>query len=415
MKILSLNSKDTGGGAAIASYRLHRQFLKLGHDARMLVQSQASGDRTVVSSRSKFGRGLGAVKPTLDLIPLRFYPNREKIPYSLQCLPSQVDTTVREIDPDIVHLHWVNGGFVSVEAVARFNRPIVWTLHDMWGFTGGCHYSQGCDRYTKSCGSCPVLHSDRQYDLSRWLWRRKAKSWVKANLTIATPSKWLADLARTSSLFKDLRVEVVHNGLNTQVYRPLEQPQAREWLGLPKDKKIVLFGAVSATSDRRKGFHLLLPTLQQLKQQLDSESVELVVFGSSQPESAADFGFKVRYLGKLYDEISLALLYAAADVFIAPSVEDNLPNTVVEALACGTPCAAFKIGGMSEMIEHQQNGYLATPYQTEDLARGIAWLLADSDRWQKLSAAAVDRVKQKFTVEQQAQNYLQIYQEVLKK
>lgn len=414
MKILSLNSKDTGGGAAIAAYRLHRQFLELGHDSQMLVQSQTSGDRTVISSQSKLGRGLGAIRPTLDTIPLRLYPNRDRVPYSLQCLPSRVDTTVKAIEPDIVHLHWVNGGFVSVEAVARFNCPIVWTLHDMWGFTGGCHYSQGCDRYTKSCGSCPILHSDREYDLSRWLWRRKAKSWAETNLTIATPSKWLADLARTSSLFQDLRVEVVHNGLDTQVYRPIDRQQARDWLGLPQDKKIVLFGAVSATSDKRKGFHLLIPTLQQLKQQLDPESVELLVFGSSQPASIPDFGFKARYLGKLYDDISLALLYSAADVFVAPSVEDNLPNTVVEALACGTPCAAFKIGGMSDMVEHEQNGYLATPYQTEDLARGIAWLLADSDRWQKLSTAAVKQAKQKFTVEKQAANYLQIYQEILK-
>ena len=412
MKVLHISKSEANGGAARAAYRLHRAIIDLGVDSQMLVLDKLSDDRTVISSSNKLGKGWGKIRPTLDLLPLQLYRNRERVPYSPHWLPSKICQQVESINPDLINLHWV-GGYFPVEAIAKFNRPIVWTLHDMWAFTGGCHYSQGCDRYTKSCGNCPILHSDREFDLSRWLWQRKAKSWAKANLTIATPSRWLADLARTSSLLQNLRVEVVHNGIDTDVYRPLGQQQARDWLGLPQDKKIVLFGAVSATSDRRKGFHLLVPTLQQLEQQ-EEKPIELVVFGSSLPEPTPDFGLPVRYVGRLYDDVSLALLYCAADVFVAPSVEDNLPNTVVEALACGTPCAAFKIGGMSDLIEHQQNGYLASPYQTEDLARGITWLLADRDRWQELSAAAVQTVQQKFTVEQQATNYLQIYQELLR-
>jgi glycosyltransferase involved in cell wall biosynthesis len=313
----------------------------------------------------------------------------------------------------VINLHWINAGYLQVETIAKFNKPLVWTLHDMWAFTGGCHYSQDCDRYTASCGACPQLHSSKDWDLSRWVWQRKAKAWRNLNLTIVTPSSWLAKCARSSSLFQEQRVEVIPYGLDTEKYKPLNRQVARELLNLPQDKQLVLFGALSATGDQRKGFHLLQPALQDLSKSGWQDRLELVIFGSSEPANPPELGFKAHYLGTLNDDISLALVYSAADVFVAPSVQDNLANTVLEAIACGTPCVAFNIGGMPDMIEHQKNGYLAQAYKTEDLAQGIAWVLENNERHGKLGARAREKAQQEFTLEIQARRYLSLFTEIL--
>ncbi|BAU63440.1 glycosyl transferase, group 1 [Stanieria sp. NIES-3757] len=413
MKVTHVNRSDTGGGAAIAAYRLHKKMLELGIDSQMVVDDKNSDDYTVIGSSNLFGKGWGKIQSTLNNLPLRFYQHRDRVHFSLQWLPSNINARLDAIAPDLIHLHWIGGGYFPVEKIAQFNRPLVWTLHDMWAFTGGCHYSQQCDRYKQSCGQCPILKSNQNWDFSRWLWRRKAKAWQDIDLTIVTPSKWLAQCASASSLFKGLRIEVIPNGLNSKKYKPIDKQLAKSLLDLPQDKQIILFGAINATGDPRKGFHLLMPALQKLKSYSTSDHIELVVFGASQPRNPPDFGFKVNYQGKLNDDVSIALLYAAADIFVAPSVQDNLPNTVMEALACGTPCAAFKIGGMPDLIDHQQNGYLATAYEPEDLARGIAWILENPERWQHLSIGARAKVEREYTIERQAQTYLKLYEDIL--
>lgn len=414
MNILILSTNDIQGGAARATYRLHQGLHHIGIASQMLVQTKLSDDRTVISPPTKLQKGWAKIRPTLDAIPLQFYRQRDRTPYSVQWLPDRIPSKIAEIDPDIVHLHWINAGYLNIETIAKFQKPIVWTLHDMWPFTGGCHYNQGCDRYTKSCGACPKLDSHRNWDLSRWVWQRKAKAWQNLNLTIVTPSKWLAKCATASSLLQNFPITAIPNSIDTNVYKPIAKSLARELLHLPKDKQLVLFGAMNATSDPRKGFNLLMPALQKLSYSQGQDQVELVVFGSSQPSDAPDFAFKVHYLGRLYDDISLALLYAAADVLVAPSVQDNLPNTVMEALACGTPCVAFEIGGMPDMIEHKKNGYLARPFEIEDLAKGIAWVLKDSQQYNKLRDRARQKAEQEFTSELQAHRYLELFQELSK-
>jgi glycosyltransferase involved in cell wall biosynthesis len=227
----------------------------------------------------------------------------------------------------------------------------------MWAFTGGCHYNQECDRYINCCGACPQLHSNKNWDISRWVWQRKAKAWQNLNLTIVTPSQWLAKCAISSSILQNQKIKVIPYGLETQTYKPIERHLARKILNLPNNKQLILFGAMNATSDLRKGFHLLQLALKSLRQAVCAEQFELVVFGASRPANEVDLSFKTHYLGRLSDDISLSLIYSSADVFVAPSIQDNLPNTVMESLACGTPCVAFNIGGMPEMIEHQKNGY----------------------------------------------------------
>jgi glycosyltransferase involved in cell wall biosynthesis len=233
------------------------------------------------------------------------------------------------------------------------------------------------------------------------------------DLTIVTPSQWLGDSAKASSLFGDRRVEVIPYGLDTEIYRPIEQKTARELLKLPQDKQLVLFLSLNATSDQRKGFHLLQPALQQLSQSGRQDQLELMVVGASVPENPPELGFKAHYLGVLGDDLTLALAYSAADVFVAPSLQDNLPNTVLEAIACGTPCVAFDIGGMPDMIDHQQNGYLAKPFVIEDLTEGIRWVLADSTRLKTLGQNARAKAEQEFALKIQARRYQKLYQEIL--
>ncbi|MDF5711735.1 MAG: glycosyltransferase family 4 protein [Nostoc sp. S4] len=414
MKVVLLNSSDSNGGASRAAYRLHQGLIGIGINSQMLVQIQESNDSTVISPQNKIGKELNKLRPRFSRLPLKLYPNRKTSEYSSSWLPDRIAAKVKKLAPDVINLHFICESYLQIQTIASLKKPLIWTLHDMWAFTGGCHYNQNCDRYINSCGTCPQLGSDRNLDLSRWQWQSKAKYWKNLDFTIITPSKWLAKEAQASSLFKSTRIEVIPYGLDINKYKPINRQTAREQLNLPQDKHLVLFGAVNGTSNHRKGFHLLLPALQSLSKSGWSDRLELVIFGCSQPLNPPEFGFKSGYLGKFNDDASLALLYAAVDVFIAPSIQDNLPNTVMEALACGTPCVAFNIGGMPDMIEHQRNGYLAQPFEIEDLAQGIAWVLEDKQRRQKLCDRAREKVEQEFTLELQAHRYASVYTSVLK-
>lgn len=356
MKILHISTKDFEGGAARAANRLHQGLKEINIDSQMLVQTKVSDDRTIIDPQTFVEKSLAKFGGIVDTIPPKFYLRHSQVSFSTQWLPDAIYPRIARHNPDLINLHWIHNSYLRIETLAKLKLSIVWTLHDMWAFTGGCHYDRDCGRYVESCGACPQLKSDRNWDLSRWIWQRKSQAWKNINLTIVTPSKWLAECARSSSLFKNLPVEVIPNGLDLQRYKPIDRQIVRSLLNLPQNKQLILFGAIKATSDLRKGFHLLEAALQSLCQSGWQDKIELVVVGASQPDRQANLGFKTHYLGKLNDDISLAQVYAAADVFVAPSLQDNLPNTVVEAIACGTPSVAFKIGGMPEIIEHQQNG-----------------------------------------------------------
>ena len=417
MNPLLLCRSDVEFGADRAAYRLHRGLQEIGVASTMLVQNKLSSDRSVISPEGNIKKKLLNFRETFDAWPVKFYGQRQESMFWPGWFPDRIESQVAQIEPDIINVHWICRGYMQVETLAKLNKPIVWTFHDMWGFTGGCNYTDNCDRYKSGCGNCPLLNSKRDQDLSRWIWQRKAKSWKNINLAVVTPSQWLAEETRASALFKDVlsnvRVEVIPNGIDTEKYQPFDRAIARKILKLPEDKQLVLFGAVSATSDRRKGFHLLQPALQSLSKSGWQDKIELVVFGSSRPSNEPELGFRCHYLGKFSDDIALALVYAAADIFVAPSLQDNLPNTVMEAISCGTPCAAFKIGGMPDLIDHQENGYLAEAYNIEELARGIAWVLENRDRHQKLCHQAREKVQTEFTREIQARRYLSLFTDMM--
>lgn len=415
MKILHITTEDIRPGASRAAFRLNQGLNKINIRSNLLVQNKQSSSNLVYPIvEGGAGRVIGESRKLLDKTFLVKYKNREKVPFSTQKIPNvNLIRKINDIDPDLVVLHWVCDGFLQIESLARIHKPIVWVLRDMWPFTGGCHYDQGCEKYMETCGACPQLSSKSDRDLSYSVLHRKLRSWKYIDFNIIALSTWIGKCAAASSLFKNSNIEIIPNGVDIGLYRPIDKPLARKILKLPIEKKLILFGAVGATSDKRKGFHLLQAALKDLSQSRFNESFELVVFGATKSSDIEECGFMVHYLGHLSDDISLALAYSAADIFIAPSIQENLANTVLESTACGTPCIAFKIGGMPDLIEHEQNGYLARPFDVTDLAKGIIWTTEQNDRYQKLSKRARKKVEQEFTIETQAERHLVFYKNIL--
>jgi glycosyltransferase involved in cell wall biosynthesis len=414
MKPLLVNSNDLRGGAARAAYRLHVGLRSIGVDSSMLVQVKDGEDASVVGPLTAFGRLAGRVRQALDLLPVYAYPaGRTRRTFYPGWLPDRSCVRVQEIAPDLVHLHWITGGFVNVKTLRKYRLPLVWTLHDMWPFTGGCHYDDGCGRYLSGCGSCPILGSNSSRDLSSRGFTRKVRAYRDLPLTIVTPSRWLGERARRSPLLAGFPVSVIPNAIDTDCFRPIAKGAARDLLGLPEDRKLILFGAAHGADEPRKGFSHLQTALRLLVERAGASPYTAVIFGASTPERPPDLGMSSTYAGSLDDDVSLAALYAAADVFVAPSTQENLSNTVMEALACGTPCVAFDIGGMPDMIEHRRNGYLARSFDAADLAEGMRWILEDDQRRQAFSSRARQKVLEEFAMPVVARRYLELYRRVL--
>lgn len=413
LRVLHLNTYDVSGGAARAAYRLHKGLRSAGVDSVMAVQTKASDDPSVIAATGTGAVVLSRLRAALDALPLRLYTGRERSPFSLAWMPDRVSRVVQSLTPDIVHLHWVAGGFLGIGSLRKLVRPIVWTLHDAWAFTGGCHIAGDCDGYLGRCGRCPQLRSRLSWDLARMSWERKARSWRDLRVAVAAPSRWLAERAGRSSLLQGRRVELVHNGLDLARYRPIDKAVARQLLGLQPDGLIALYAAVGGTVPSWKGFDLLADAARVLAASPLGASLQLLVLGETGEGEQTTGGLSTRRMGYLRDDVTLALAYSAADVFVAPSRQDNLPNTVMEALACGTPCVAFRIGGMPDLIDPGENGYLAEPFSPEDLAAGIKWVLEDKERWQALSRAARAKAVSKFDIEVVARQYMELYESVI--
>lgn len=411
MKVIQLNHSDINGGAARAAYRIHHSLRGVGVDSQMWVDAASSGDWTVQGPPTKVKKALAKVRPILGgLVFKPFFKTGNPVIHSPALLPSGRVRALNDSDVDVLHLHWVQGDMLSVADIGQLRKPVVWTLHDMWVFCGAEHYTEDYrwrDGYVK--GSRPAYESG--FDLNRWTWQRKRKHWQRP-MHIVTPSRWMAQCVRESALMRDWPVTVVPNCLDTNKWKPLDKGLARDLLGLPKGVPLLLFGAMGGGNDPRKGFDLLLKALQHLRGEL--KALELVVFGQLAPKEPPDLGFPIHYTGHLHDDLSLRALYSAADVMLIPSRQDNLPNTGVESLACGTPVVAFDVCGLPDIVQHQHTGYLARPFDTEDLAHGIRWVLADCDRYNTLSQQARAFAVKHFSNAVVAEQYRAVYDAAIK-
>lgn len=413
MRVLHLSTFDIRGGAARGAYWLHRALTERGVDSHMLVGRKYGSDPAVAEPGQPFHRLVSAVCGRLDSLPLRGYRKTEESYWTIGWLPNRLDRAIDAHEPEIVHLHWTGGGFMSVNALRHLRYPVVWTLRDMWAFTGGCHYTAGCERYTEACGRCPQLRSDQENDLSRRMWRRKRASWRGKDLWLVPISSWLADCVRRSGLFDRTPIQVIPNGVDTNRFRPFDKAAAKAAWNLPQDKRHILFGAIDATDDMRKGFHHMLDAARILAQSGWGDRVELVVFGGAAPDDLSTVGLPIRSVGNLSDDEALASLYSACDVMVVPSEQEAFGKTLIESMACGTPVVAFATGGPLDIVQHGHTGFLARPFDVEQLASGIIWCIEDDERNYKLGDRARSRAADEFEIEAIAGRYQSLYHQIL--
>lgn len=410
MKILHVSTLDIAGGAARGAYWIHRAMREMGADSWMFVSDKRSRDDSVAVCPAEMNwKETIRIRTELDDQRLALYPKHEAVYFSpASFAPGMAVEAINRLEADIINLHWVAGGFLMPEDIPHLRGKIVWTLRDMWPFTGGCHYSEGCARYLNQCGQCPILGSDQEEDITRDLWVRKEKSWRDVPIQLVAVSRWMAERATASQLFASREVEVIHNGLPLEEFSPCDKAEARQRLGLSPHKIMILFGALYSTTDARKGFHHLQPMLECLVQQHQLADIELLVFGASESPLTFPPQVSVRYLGTIFDDAKLRLVYAAADVTVAPSLEDACAKVPIESMACGTPVVCFDATGMKDIVDHRENGYRARCYAAEDLARGVHWVLRQAGPLE-LAARCRQKVEHSFSLEQQTQKYLRLY------
>ena len=413
MKILHATKFDIKGGASRAAYRIHRSLLKADIFSRMTAGLKDSDDWTVDAKPRTYGELRHILGKTLSLMVRGLYKSENSLVCSYNMLPSRLDRRINTSIFDIVNLHWVGSDFMSVEAIGRIKKPVVWTIHDMWAFCGAENYTMDdhSARFRHGYWNRNRPSDESGIDVNRWVWNRKRKSWQKP-MTVVAPSQWLANCARESQLMRDWRIEVIPYPIDLNAWRGLSKEQARELLGLPKNAKIVLFGAVGGEKDKRKGFDLLLKSIHLLKEKT-AAPIMLCVAGQSEPLYPPDLAFPVKWLGYLHDDISLNIAYSASDAVVIPSRQDNLPNVGIEALASGTPVAAFETGGLPDIVTHQKTGWLAKAFDPEHLAIGVAWMIENEARHEALCSAARKYAEDTFSESNIAKKYIDLYTSIL--
>lgn len=408
MRILHLTTQDNGG-AGRAAVRLHKALLDSNIDSQMIVQTKTTDLPTIHTlTQTKADKFLSPFRMAIDQLPILLYKNKTKDIFSSTFFPSNTKLLkkIKEINPDIIHLHWINSGFINIFDLQKINKPIIWSLHDANPYTGGCHVVESdCQFFKTYCHLCPFLQSNFKYDLSFLNFRRKQKAYKNLNLTINGLSQWIANNAKESTLFGKKQIINLPNTIDSNTFYPIQQHTARNLLQIKHKKYILGFGAISATQIYRKGYLQLKEALEKLPNKND---YLLVVFGSSQGEKIADM--ETCFLGHIYDDITLTLLYSAIDLFITPSLAENLSNTIMESLSCGTPVVAFDIGGNSDMITHKQNGYLAK--NTQELSEGIIWSLQNLHFLQQ---NARQTILQDFDYKVVAPKYIEQYRKMVEK
>ncbi|EED36626.1 glycosyl transferase, group 1 [Luminiphilus syltensis NOR5-1B] len=410
MKVLHLNYSDIAGGAARAAYRIHHALRASGVDSQMCVNEALAGDWTVEGPVSTCARLTARLRPQLAK-PLRAtLRSKNSIIHSPAFLPSSWAKRLNSSDADVIHLHWVAGEMLSIADIGRIEKPIVWTLHDMWAFCGAEHYTDDArwrDGYRRD--NRPAHESG--FDLNRWTWRRKRKHWGRP-MHIVGDSNWIARCASESLLMRDWPCQFIYYPLDLEIWTPIKKRDARTLLGLPLETPLLAFGAMGGRRDPRKGFDLLLKALGSLRGRIND--LELVVFGQLAPQQPLDLGFPTHYAGHLYDDLSLRAVYSAADMLVVPSRNEAFGQTASEAHACGTPVVAFDIGGLPDTVDHLLTGYLAKPFDVYDLAAGIQWVL-DSPLKDDLGKLARAKAEKYFDPAMVAKQYIDVYEKALLK
>ena len=412
MKVILLNTSERIGGAAIVANRLMKALISNGFEVNTLVLNKQTDDEKVISIQSSFVKRQLA---KIFFIWERFiifihngFCKENLFAVSIANTGSDISKHPLIREADIIHVHWINQGFLSIKGIGKLiktGKPIVWTMHDMWPCTGICHHSRACDNFKKECGQCFFLKSKKNKDLSHKIFLKKKQAiFSNNNLTLVGCSTWLANKAKVSGLSKRQNIWSIPNPIDIDVFKVLDSFSSRKKLGLPENKKLLLFGAANVT-DRRKGIYYLMDALNELT---NWDDLCLVVFGQMKAEFKEVIKIPVYQMGYISEQELIVTIYNAVDLFVTPSLEENLPNTIMEAMACGTPCVGFNIGGIPEMIDHKQNGYVAEYKNSKDLAEGINWILNIAD-YKHLSLNAREKAVKNYSQETVAKQYINLY------
>jgi glycosyltransferase involved in cell wall biosynthesis len=407
LRVLHIVGGNLSGGAARGALYLSESLREIGVDSRIVCSDPAleagSLHNTSVAD-GPLGRLSSLARSKAESWPMQLFSSRDGRLFSLGMSGIRWASRPDVRECDIVHLHWINRGMLSIDGIGELGKPCVWTMRDMWPFTGGCHYAMQCDGYLRQCGQCPALGSTRNKDVSSWVHRRKREK-LPADITYVGISDWISDAARASSLLAGRDIRTVANSIDTQSFYPVPKRLAREQLGLPVDRPILLHGSLSA-NDSYKGQALL----EDAKKQLAIPGLLTCSFGLGGQSGSAPVD---RHFGLIRDDATLRTVYAAADVLAFPSIQEAFGKVPAEAMACGTPAVVFTGTGPGEIVTHKVTGYAARHGDTRDLAAGIAWVLADAGRLDEMSGSAAADAALRFDPKVAARHYLEIYREKL--
>ena len=412
MRVLIVNTSERTGGAAVAANRLMKALNNNGVKAKMLVRDKESDALTVVGLPKS---------PMLHwhflwerfVIFCRLHFSRKHL-FEVDIANTGSDITrLREFqEADVIHLHWINQGMLSlkgIQKILRSGKPVVWTMHDIWPATAICHLTLGCHYFINRCANCKYLPGGGgSSDLSSRIWQKKQQILADGNIYYVACSRWLESEAKSSALLKGQKITSIP--IDTHIYKRGNKQEARQRLGLPLDKKLILFASQRVTNVN-KGMSYLVDACRQLGD-LTKDLCEVVILGGHAEEVLEQLPMKAHPLGYINDEQRVVNVYNAADVFVLPSLSENLPNTIMEAMACGVPCVAFKVGGIPEEIDHLKNGYVAAYRDAPDLAKGIAWVLQEAN-YESLSSQAVHKVTHCYSQQSVAVKYLDVYQQAM--
>ena len=417
MKVLIVNTSEKTGGAALAANRLKDALNNNGVKAKMLVRDKLTDDITVVGLSHTLRNQLHFLWERWTIF-WHLHFSRKHL-FEIDIANSGVDITkLPEFkEADIIHLSWINQGMLSLKGIRKIldsGKPVVWTMHDIWPATGICHITLNCLRYQSYCGNCRFLpNGGSTNDLSNKVLQRKKKMLEGRNIMFITCSKWLEKEASKSAILAGQQVFSIPNPIDTHVFHPTDRKQARINAGLPLDKKIILFASQRVTNVN-KGISYLIEACHKLAKDYPEivNKTAIAILGGHAENLREEFDFEVYELGYINDTQRIVDVYNASDVFVLPSLSENLPNTIMEAMACGVPCVGFKVGGIPEEIDHKVNGYVAKYRDATDLAQGLHWILEEAD-YQDLSSSAITKVQRSYSQRSVALQYINIYNEAM--